>query len=53
MANPLLSIHDLHVLFFTDKGEVEALNKGVERASGDLICWLNADDWLEPKTFKL
>ena len=34
-----------------DKGEVEALNKGVERASGDLICWLNGDDWLDESAF--
>ena len=29
MANPLLSINDLHVSFFTDKGEVKAV-RGID-----------------------
>ncbi len=31
-----------------DGGLYEALNRAIEQASGDLICVLNADDWLEP-----
>ncbi|MBM3883076.1 MAG: glycosyltransferase, partial [Verrucomicrobia bacterium] len=31
-----------------DRGEAHALNKALRLASGDLLCWLNADDWLEP-----
>ncbi|MFN8391598.1 MAG: glycosyltransferase [Bdellovibrionota bacterium] len=27
-----------------DRGEADALNKGFERVSGDIVCWLNADD---------
>lgn len=34
-----------------DDGEAFALNKALARASGDIICWLNADDWLEPGAF--
>ncbi|MDB4805259.1 glycosyltransferase, partial [bacterium] len=37
----------------TDAGEVQALNKGILRASGELIGWLNADDWLDANAFKL
>lgn len=32
-----------------DGGLYEALNKAIELAAGDLICVLNADDWLTPE----
>jgi glycosyltransferase involved in cell wall biosynthesis len=31
-----------------DRGQSHAINKGLERASGTVINWLNSDDWLEP-----
>lgn len=31
-----------------DKGMSEAINKGFERATGDWVMWLNADDRLKP-----
>jgi glycosyltransferase involved in cell wall biosynthesis len=31
-----------------DNGIADAFNKGLERASGDIIGFINADDWYEP-----
>ena len=32
-----------------DKGQSHAINKGLQKATGDIINWLNSDDYYEPQ----
>jgi glycosyltransferase involved in cell wall biosynthesis len=34
-----------------DKGQSHAINKGIEKCTGDIFNWLNSDDYYMPDTF--
>lgn len=36
-----------------DSGQSHAINKGLRRATGDIVNWLNSDDYYEPHTLSL
>jgi glycosyltransferase involved in cell wall biosynthesis len=42
----LKGAHDTKWISEPDKGLSDAVNKGIQRAAGDWIIWLNADDYL-------
>lgn len=44
---------DYHIISESDGGIYDAMNKGILRASGDVIGILNTDDWYEPHTFRV
>lgn len=35
-----------------DRGQSDALNRALRLVRGDVVCWLNADDWFAPGAFQ-
>jgi glycosyltransferase involved in cell wall biosynthesis len=49
----ILSSHPhLNWISEPDSGQSNALNKGFKRASGEIIAWINSDDWYAPGAFE-
>ena len=36
----------------SDDGQSDAINKGFAHATGDIYCWINSDDYLEPNSLE-
>ncbi|MCW5212668.1 glycosyltransferase, partial [Desulfobulbus sp. TB] len=41
-----------HTIIEPDTGPANAINKGLQLATGDVLAWLNADDIYYPGTFE-
>lgn len=51
----ILKKYSAHLAFWVsekDSGQSEAINKGLAKATGDIITWLNSDDYYEPNTLE-
>lgn len=51
---PTLRKYEGKVKWFSerDKGQSDAINKGLKIATGDIVAWLNSDDYYLPGTLK-
>lgn len=51
----IIKKHEKHLAYWIsekDNGQSHAINKGLKHATGDIITWLNSDDFYEPDTLE-
>jgi glycosyltransferase involved in cell wall biosynthesis len=51
----IIKQYESHLAYWVserDRGQSHAINKGFERATGKIMCWLNSDDFYLPETLR-
>lgn len=52
----VIKSYDVHIAYWVsekDRGQSHAINKGLERCTGELFNWINSDDFSEPGALHL
>ena len=52
----IIKKYEKHLSFWVsepDKGQSDAINKGLQKATGDIVNWLNSDDYYEKNTLEV
>ncbi|WP_017260219.1 glycosyltransferase family 2 protein [Pedobacter arcticus] len=52
----IIKKHQQHLKYWVsepDKGQADAINKGLKHCTGDIFNWINSDDYLEPDSLFL
>ena len=52
----IIKKYEKHLAYWVsekDKGQSEAINKGLIRTTGEIVNWLNSDDYLQPGALKI
>lgn len=51
----MIKKHEKHIAYWRsekDRGQSDAINKGLKKATGEIVAWLNSDDLFLPKTLQ-